>query len=931
MGLNLNSVYSKKKTVFDIVNTDAARYDKYDDHMLESSYLDNYILECNNMIMESVNDAIVLNESVIGDFIQDVGKIICKIIKAVVNFIAGIINAIVNAVKGVIRFIKDAFTKKKAEEKEMDLQTPEAVVRFEDKLAEKLATENIYMDICDITNTSNLLNNNCPPLVMSTYSDSLNYSEMMGEALTEIYTMYGMTVDNPYAHNKSFGITGSDAIVEISKTLEIVKQSFVGYAVKSATELFGESYIKRLKSNDTLSSFADKVVNPELFGSCNSVKTKLTIDLYRKAKDNMNNTEGQVNTVLNSLDKIANVMYKDSGKRLTNTMQNIEVIMRRVDPKDSTFSNEVQSHVRYTISNILTCFKNITTCLNDILNAHVKMALYKIRRINLVYGVKGSSLAVITKCEKDLFDKSTFAEHVSIDGFDSDAICSENFMNSVNDSYTKLVKLAEAEYVDKKFGAIFESYLLEDDNNNNNQNNNNNGNNNNQNNNNGNNNNNGDNNQNNNNNGDNNQNNQNGDNNQNNNSGNNDSSKKSDDEGILKKIINAIKEFFQKILDLFKKKTDIKDPESAVNQAVHGTPAEKANGEDRFKLWKAFREKLANFDVSILEVNNITLYKTNDLIDAFVNKTNPYLDTIANMQNSIVNASAISGVLEDAIKNNKSSADIANDLLKRDFGIDDDGNKDQSIKGKLTRFFTAKKIGAKKEKVTKELYDEMYKMVESAIATNFSEYTENYKKLMEGIDKTIQELDKVTTTNEIVIQKVKSIAPEETVNDTSSNNNNQSSNNESYLYEGISVKSDVDASDPAPSNKAKNDAKYYRVLLEGIKNCILAYSNIVNELFTLSLKCYNDYYVIFKGIMKTFNEYNSVVKNNNNDNNDDNQNNDQNNNNQNNNTNNNQNNNGGGKKKSGGKKNSGNNNNNQNNGNNNQNNNNQNNNGGNNK
>ena len=93
MGLNLNSVYSKKKTVFDIVNTDAARYDKYDDHMLESSYLDNYILECNNMIMESVNDAIVLNESVIGDFIQDVGKIICKIIKAVVDFIAGIINA----------------------------------------------------------------------------------------------------------------------------------------------------------------------------------------------------------------------------------------------------------------------------------------------------------------------------------------------------------------------------------------------------------------------------------------------------------------------------------------------------------------------------------------------------------------------------------------------------------------------------------------------------------------------------------------------------------------------------------------------------------------------------------------------------------------------------------------------------------------------
>lgn len=908
MGLNLNSVYSKKKTVFDIVNTDAARYDKYDDHMLESSYLDNYILECNNMIMESVNDAIVLNESVIGDFIQDVGKIICKIIKAVVNFIAGIINAIVNAVKGVIRFIKDAFTKKKAEEKEMDLQTPEAVVRFEDKLAEKLATENIYMDICDITNTSNLLNNNCPPLVMSTYSDSLNYSEMMGEALTEIYTMYGMTVDNPYAHNKSFGITGSDAIVEISKTLEIVKQSFVGYAVKSATELFGESYIKRLKSNDTLSSFADKVVNPELFGSCNSVKTKLTIDLYRKAKDNMNNTEAQVNTVLNSLDKIANVMYKDSGKRLTNTMQNIEVIMRRVDPKDSTFSNEVQSHVRYMISDILTCFKNITTCLNDILNAHVKMALYKIRRINLVYGVKGSSLAVITKCEKDLVDKSSYTEHVSIDGFDSDAICSENFMNSVNDSYTKLAKLAEAEYVDKKFSAIFESYLLEDDNNNNNQNNNNNGNNNQNNNNNGNNNNNngGDNNQNNNNNGDNNQNNQNGDNNQNNNSGNNDSNKKSDDEGILKKIINAIKEFFQKILDLFKKKTDTKDPESAVNQAVHGTPAEKANGEDRTKLWNAFKNKLANYDASILEINNFTLYKIKDIKSAFEN-IKPYLDAIGTMQNAIVNPSSINGVLEDAIKNNKSSADIANDLLKKDLGIDDDGNKDQSIKGKLTRFFTLRKIGAKKEKVTQELYNEMYSFVDECIADNITEFVDIFKQLTDAVDKTIDQLDKASTTNSGVIQKIEQIAPKETITGTNGTQNA----NESYLYEGLDIKSDVDTNNTEQTNKAKNDAKYYRILLEGIKNSIVAYCNISNELFYLVIKVYNDYYGIFKTIMKTFNEYNAVVKGkNNNDNNDDNQNNDQNNNNQNNNnqnTNNNQNNNGGGKKKSGGKKNSDNN------------------------
>ena len=908
MGLNLNSVYSKKKTVFDIVNTDAARYDKYDDHMLESSYLDNYILECNNMIMESVNDAIVLNESVIGDFIQDVGKIICKIIKAVVNFIAGIINAIVNAVKGVIRFIKDAFTKKKAEEKEMDLQTPEAVIRFEDKLAEKLATENIYMDICDITNTSNLLNSNCPPLVMSTYSDSLNYSEMMGEALTEIYTMYGMTVDNPYAHNKSFGITGSDAIVEISKTLEIVEQSFVGYAVKSTTELFGESYIKRLKSNDTLSSFADKVVNPELFGSCNSVKTKLTIDLYRKAKDNMNNTEAQVNTVLNSLDKIANVMYKDSGKRLTNTMQNIEVIMRRVDPKDSTFSNEVQSHVRYMISDILTCFKNITTCLNDILNAHVKMALYKIRRINLVYGVKGSSLAVITKCEKDLFDKSTFAEHVSIDGFSSDAICSENFMESMNDSYTKLIKLAEAEYVDKKFGAIFESYLLEDDNNNNNQNNNNNGNNNQNNNNNGNNNNNngGDNNQNNNNNGDNNQNNQNGDNNQNNNSGNNDSGKKSNDEGILNKIINPIKEFFQKILDLFKKKTDTKDPESAVNQAVHGTPAEKSNGEDRTKLWNAFKNKLANYDASILEINNFTLYKIKDIKSAFEN-IKPYLDAIGTMQNAIVNPSSINGVLEDAIKNNKSSADIANDLLKKDLGIDDDGNKDQSIKGKLTRFFTLRKIGAKKEKVTQELYNEMYSFVDECIADNITEFVDIFKQLTDAVDKTIDQLDKASTTNSGVIQKIEQIAPKETITGTNGTQNA----NESYLYEGLDIKSDVDTNNTEQTNKAKNDAKYYRILLEGIKNSIVAYCNISNELFSLVIKVYNDYYGIFKTIMKTFNEYNAVVKGkNNNDNNDDNQNNDQNNNNQNNNnqnTNNNQNNNGGGKKKSGGKKNSDNN------------------------
>ena len=869
MGLNLNSVYSKKKTVFDIVNTDAARYDKYDDHMLESSYLDNYILECNNMIMESVNDAIVLNESAIGDFIQDVGNIICKIIKAVVDFIAGIINAIVNAIKGVIRFIKDAFTKKKAEEKEMDLDTEEKVVRFEDRLIEKLSKENIYMDICDITNTSNLLNNNCPPLVMNTYSESLEYSEVVVKGLNTIQSIFSNTYDNRFRYdvNRRFDLGDIEGFRLMQDDLDKNYKSKIGeYLPKSAKELFGEELYKSMKPNDTLSIFVDRVVNPKLFGTCNPTKTKLTIDLYRKAKDNMNNTEGQISTILTALDRVANVMYKDSAKRLQDMLDNIANISRRLNPKDTLYAPNMEDYVRRLISNILIYFKGVIGNINDVLNAHVKMALYKIRRINLVYGVKGSSLAVITKCEKDLVDKSSYTEHVSIDGFDSDAICSENFMNSVNDSYTKLVKLAEAEYVDKKFSAIFESYLLEGDNNNNNQNNNNNGNNNNNqnNNNNGNNNNNnGDNNQNNNNNGDNNQNNQNGDNNGNNNSGNNNSSKKSDDGGILKKIINAIKEFFQKILDLFKKKTDTKDPKSAVNQAVHGTPAEKANGEDRTKLWNAFKNKLANFDPSILDINNFTIYKTKDIENA-MSKTLPYLDSIGNMQNAIVNPSAINGVLEDAIKNNKSSADIANDLLKKDFGIDDDGNQDQSLKGKFTRFYTFRNIGEKKEKVSQELYSEMFDVVDRAISSNLSNYTDNYKKLIDGIDKTIQELDKATSTDGGVIDKIAQIAPKETVNGTKSNN-------ESYLYENITVNYNVDSNNNEMSNKGKDDAKNYRILLEGIKNCVLAYSNITNELFTLQLKCYNEYFSMFKSIMKTFNEYNAVTGgNDNNDNQNDN-------------------------------------------------------------
>jgi hypothetical protein len=895
MGLNLNSVYSKKKTVFDIVNTDAARYDKYDDHMLESSYLDNYILECNNMIMESVNDAIVLNESTIGDFIQDVGNIICKIIKAVVDFIAGIINAIVNAIKGVIRFIKDAFTKKKAEEKEMDLDTEEKVVRFEDRLIEKLSKENIYMDICDITNTSNLLNNNCPPLVMNTYSESLEYSEIVVKGLNTIQSIFSNTYDNRFRHdvNRRFDLGDIEGFRLMQDELDKNYKAKIGeYLPNSAKELFGEELYKSMKPNDTLSNFVDRVVNPKLFGSCIPTKTKLTIDLYRKAKDNMNNTEGQISTILTALDRVANVMYKDSAKRLKDMNDTIANISRRSDPKDSLYAPNMEDYVRRLISNILVYFKGVIGNINDVLNAHVKMALYKIRRINLVYGVKGSSLAVITKCEKDLVDKSSYTEHVSIDGFDSDAICSDNFMESMNDSYTKLVNLAEAEYVDKKFSAIFESYLLEDDNNNNNQNNNNNGNNNQTNNNNGNNNNNngGDNNQNNNNNGNNNQNNQNGDNNQNNNSGNNNSNKKSDDEGILKKIINAIKEFFQKILDLFKKKTDTKDPESAVNQAVHGTPAEKANGEDRTKLWNAFKSKLANFDSTILDINNFTIYKTKDIENAMA-KTLPYLDSIGNMQNAIVNPSAINGVLEDAIKNNKSSADIANDLLKKDFGIDDDGNQDQSLKGKFTRFYTFRNIGEKKEKLTQELYNEMFDVVDRAITSNLSNYTDNYKKLIEGIDKTIQELDKATSTDSGVIDKIAQIAPKETVN---------GAKNESYLYENITVNYNVDSNNNEMSNKGKEDAKNYRILLEGIKNCVLAYSNITNELFTLQLKCYNEYFSMFKSIMKTFNEYNSVAggdndadNNQNNDNqqqnnNGNNQNDNNNGNNQNNNTQNNQ-------------------------------------------
>ena len=79
------------------------------------------------------------------------------------------------------------------------------------------------------------------------------------------------------------------------------------------------------------------------------------------------------------------------------------------------------------------------------------------------------------------------------------------------------------------------------------------------------------------------------------------------------------------------------------------------------------------------------------------------------------------------------------------------------------------------------------------------------------------------------------------------------------MYENITVNYNVDSNNNEMSNKGKDDAKNYRILLEGIKNCVLAYSNITNELFTLQLKCYNEYFSMFKSIMKTFNEYNSVA------------------------------------------------------------------------
>ena len=185
----------------------------------------------------------------------------------------------------------------------------------------------------------------------------------------------------------------------------------------------------------------------------------------------------------------------------------------------------------------------------------------------------------------------------------------------------------------------------------------------------------------------------------------------------------------------------------------------------------------------------------------------------------------------------------------------------------------------------------MFDVVDRAISSNLSNYTDNYKKLIDGIDKTIQELDKATSTDGGVIDKIAQIAPKETVN---------GAKNESYLYENITVNYNVDSNNNEMSNKGKEDAKNYRILLEGIKNCVLAYSNITNELFTLQLKCYNEYFSMFKSIMKTFNEYNSVAggdndadNNQNNDNqqqnnNGNNQNDNNNGNNQNNNTQNNQ-------------------------------------------
>lgn len=449
MGLNLNTIYNTPRDIRTSMRLTGSR---------KGSFSLNMIDEASIIYKETVKEAfydfsvLALNESFdVKNILSGVVKFLKNIITALINLIKKIVDIIRKAISDLSNMIKGNIKIILNSKKDNN---------YIDILDKILKEKDIKIKMCDIDNIAGL------DRVVS--KDSNKKGELiLRDDLSGMKELTGLL----YAFTNSYrfmpnDISGYSVKTAFNDIVDLCNRISPEEHMKNVCDMVLEDIYgnidarisKEVSNGRKLSKYIDEL-NVKNFGSRDVETKSLDIDLYNKCKkiidsDTFKNAKSNIEAIDDSKYMIDDINYfcneiMDLIYKISNNISNMP-------PLYGVDSREVNT----VFGMVADTFRYYTSFVADIALSNQKAILYKISRFKDIYTEAGYCAKVVEQCDKLVKDAGNKPKNESfnIDGKSFDNVLENRF----NENIEKLFNIAESEYIDRKFGVLFESILLED-------------------------------------------------------------------------------------------------------------------------------------------------------------------------------------------------------------------------------------------------------------------------------------------------------------------------------------------------------------------------------------------------------------------------------------------------------------------------------------
>ena len=438
MGLNLNYTLLKEgsNSYFKI-----PEYRRMDSsyNVYSNSYVLEQFSQFNQIMREAsieLNNINSNNEYITeASFFNNVGATISSIIKKVVGALKNIVGIIIGAFKELYRRIKDRFAKQDTDTIEKKYRQNERI-RLLRKALSNTPVEETVIVISDINPTEELMDKNFPD------------SSLIGSKLVKLVKA---NLDNfvyKSMHNYGYNMSGNIDPNTIGGDIE-ANEAFANILEDQKEEILSKMFGKYSYDSTNITGSVESVAI-KAFGNANDIKaTRLTVDLYLLALDNLTRGKEVSDNILKNITEI-DKNYKEIIKSLENADKEVNSIK---PTKSASGYDKITNNLVNSVNRIINATRIVIT-------ANMNLLRHKQKRIDQIFGIPGDSFK-IKRFAHDLILKQLGME----DEISENYIASDNTLEAdvLKEQFESILVMTEEYWLENEYNSRFIQYLTEDE------------------------------------------------------------------------------------------------------------------------------------------------------------------------------------------------------------------------------------------------------------------------------------------------------------------------------------------------------------------------------------------------------------------------------------------------------------------------------------